>query len=271
MMKQKRTPGLFDEDIRLNKISKQGDPLEKLKSMIKWESFRKIIEKVFDIESKGPGGRPRYDVILMFKILILQRYYNISDEQVEFQILDRLSFMRFLDLNIRDDVPDHNTIWLFRESLINAEIIEKLFEQFEKELRKNDLIANKGSIVDASFVEVPRQRNTKEDNDKINNNEVPEEWKNSTNKLSHKDLDARWVTKNKKRFYGYKNHIKVDIKSKLITKYDTSDAAPCLQGERCMTHRRLAICWTKKTMANHYSQTAHIVENLYQINFQKDS
>ena len=190
-MKIKRTFGLFDEHIRLEKISKQGDPLERLKKLINWEVFRKIIDEIFQKEKKGPGGRPRYDVILMFKILILQRYYNISDEQIEYQILDRLSFMRFLELNIKDDVPDHNTIWNFREDLTKAEIIEKLFNQFNKELEKNNLIAHKGSIIDASFVEVPKQRNSKDENDKINNNEIPKDWQKKPNKLNHKDVNAR--------------------------------------------------------------------------------
>lgn len=224
-MKKKSTPGLFDEDIRLKKISDQGDPLIKLKTIVPWEIFRKDIEKVFNKEPKGPGGCPRYDVIMMFKILILQRYYNLSDEKMEFQILDRLSFMRFLDLNIREDVPDCNTIRNFKEALTMACIIEKLFEKFGKELEKKDLIANKGSIVDASFVEVPKQRNTKDENDKIKNNETPDEWKKNPNKLSHKDLDARWTTKNHQKYFGYKNHVKIDVKSKLITKYGSTDAS----------------------------------------------
>jgi len=224
-MKNKRPFGLFDEHIRLDKISKQGDPLEKLKKIIKWEIFRKIIEDVIIKESKGPGGRPRYDAILMFKILILQRYYNISDEQIEYQVLDRLSFMRFLDLNIKDDVPDHNTIWNFREDLTKGNIIDKLFEKFNYELEKNNLIAHKGSIVDASFVEVPRQRNSKDENEKINNNEIPKDWKKNPDKLSHKDMNARWITKNKEKHYGYKNHIKIDIKSKIIKRYTVTDAA----------------------------------------------
>jgi IS5 family transposase len=225
LMKNNKPFGLFDEHFRLEKISKQGDPLEKLKKIIKWEIFRKTIENIFIKENKGPGGRPRYDIILMFKVLILQRYYNISDEQIEYQILDRLSFMRFLNLNIKDDVPDHNTIWNFREDLTKANIIEKLFEQFNKELEKNNLIAHKGSIIDASFVEVPRQRNNKDENDKIIKNEIPEDWKENPNKLNHKDINARWITKEKQRYYGYKNHIKVDAKSKIIKKFVTTDAS----------------------------------------------
>ena len=76
-------------------------------------------------ESNGKGGRPAYDYIMMFKILILQRYYNISDEQTEYQILDRLSFMRFLGLTLSDNVTDHNTIWLFREKLVEQGIVEQ--------------------------------------------------------------------------------------------------------------------------------------------------
>jgi len=135
-MKKKSTPGLFDEDIRLIKLTEQGDPLIKLKSIVPWEIFRKDIKKVFDKEPQGPGGCPRYDVIMMFKILILQRYYNLSDEKMEFQILDRLSFMRFLDLNIRDKVPDCNTIWIFKEALTKFGVYEKLFDKFSKELEK---------------------------------------------------------------------------------------------------------------------------------------
>jgi IS5 family transposase len=77
--------------------------------------------------SKGAGGRPPYDYVLMFKILILQRYYNLSDDQVEFQINDRLSFMRFLDLTIADDIPDSRTVWHFREQLTDSGIVEDFF------------------------------------------------------------------------------------------------------------------------------------------------
>ena len=175
--------------------------------------------------------------------------------QIASCIQDELSFMRFLDLNIREDVPDSNTIRNFKEALTKACIIEKLFEKFGKELEKKDLIANKGSIVDASFVEVPKQRNTKDENDKIKNNETPDEWKKNPNKLSHKDLDARWATKNHQKYFGYKNHVKIDVKSKLITKYGSTDTAPCMQGE-CMILKHLKVYWIKKIKKNLYLQTA---------------
>ena len=231
MRKKKYKPnkqrGLFDESQREEKLEKQGDPLLKLKRAIDWEYFRPILEEAVTEEAKGPGGRPSYDVVLKFKMLILQRMYNISDEQLEYQTNDRLSFMRFLDLTIADDIPDCNTIRYFREKLMNKGGIEKLFESFDKKLREHGYIAQQGSIIDASFVEVPKQRNKKDDNDQIKKGRIPEEWEEPENidKLSHKDVDARWTKKNNQSYYGYKDHVKVDSGSKLITRYEVTDAS----------------------------------------------
>ena len=224
--KKKNTRSLFDEDLKLNKLSKQGDPLEKLKN-IDWEIFRSTLEKSTLQEDKGVGGKPPYDRILMFKIVILQRFYNLSDEQAEYQINDRLSFMRFLRLNLCDDVPDARTIWLFKEKLAQSEVGEELFELFKRLLEEKSLIANEGSIIDASFVEVPKQRNKRDENNDIKNGKTPEEWEKEENvhKLSQKDTDARWTKKNNVNYYGYKDHVKVDRDSKLITKYEVTDAS----------------------------------------------
>jgi IS5 family transposase len=149
--------------------------------------------------------------------MVLQRLYNISDDQTEYQIKDRITFMRFLGLSINDRVPDAKTIWLFRENLVNADVHKKLFELFEKHLESQRLITRKGSIIDASFVEAPRQRNTHAENAQIKNGVIPEEW--PVNKLRQKDVDAQWSQKNGMRHYGYKNEPKVDADSKLITDY----------------------------------------------------
>lgn len=123
--------GLFDEQYRLEKLSKHKDPLGKLSSYIDFEYFRKPLKKFFDKASDPrKGGRPAYDYIMMFKILILQHYYNLSDDSIEYAVLDRLSFMRFLGLGINDPVPDAKTIWLFRDKLIQGAMIEKLFEDW---------------------------------------------------------------------------------------------------------------------------------------------
>ena len=222
-MNQQR--GFFDEQNRLELISKQGDPLEKLNEIIPWEIFRHQLKKCFAKEAKGPGGRPPFDHLMMFKILILQRLYNLSDYQMQYQLLDRLSFQRFLNLGLQNTIPDEKTIWLFRETLARHGAIERLFQRFQDLLESKGVIANTGSIIDASFVEVPRQRNSREENNQIKEGKVPAEWKENPAKESQKDTDARWTKKNEQTFYGYKDHVKVDKVSKLITAYVVTDAS----------------------------------------------
>ena len=167
----------------------------------------------------------------MFKILILQKYYNLSDEQTEFQINDRTSFKQFLNLKLGDKIPDEKTIWHFKEQLANKNLSLKLFELFTKQLMDKGIVAKEGSMVDASFVDVPRQRNSKEDNADIKKGATPlsfakKDKNGNRSKLSQKDCDARWITKNSERHFGYKDHINADVKTKLITKYSVSSAAP---------------------------------------------
>ena len=221
----KKTRGLFDYEYQLELINKHQPPLAKLNSVINWEMFRAPIEEAFAIEPKAPGGRPPFDRLMMFKILILQRYYNLSDEQTEFQIKDRLSFMQFLGLQIGDTVPDEKTIWHFKEKLKEKKLSKKLFELFTHTLISKGVVAREGSIVDASFVNVPRQRNSREENDAIKQDNIPESFENNPAKLSQKDTDARWMTKNKERHFGYKNHVNADAVTKLITKFTTSSAS----------------------------------------------
>ena len=223
--KAKHTKGFFDESFRLEQLTVQKDPLVKLKERIDFEVFRSLLEEAFHKEEKGIGGARPYDYVLMFKILILQRYYNISDDTMEYAILDRLSFMRFLGLTLADKVPDAKTIWHFREQLVKGNIAGKLFDRFKEELHKNNLIANEGKIVDASFVEVPIQRNNREENKQLKEGKIPDEWKAHPNKLEQKDVNARWKKKNGKSYYGYKDHIKADGKSKLIDSYMVTDAS----------------------------------------------
>jgi len=215
--------GLFDEQTRLEKLSKKQDPLERLSSYIDFEYFRKPLESSLIKDSdKTKGGRPAYDVVLMFKILILQRYYNVSDDGIEYAILDRLSFMRFLGLGINDPVPDAKTIWLFRDTLTKMGLIQQLFSYLDKQLDKDGVIIHKGKLVDASIVEVPIQRNNREENKELKAGTIPEQW--NENKIQQKDTDAQWTKKNMQNFFGYKNHIKADTRTKLITGYIVTTA-----------------------------------------------
>lgn len=215
--------GLFDEQIRLEKLSKKKDPLEQLVSHIDFEFFRKPLENFFEKDvDRSKGGRPAYDYVLMFKILILQRYYNISDDATEYAILDRLSFMRFLGLGINDPVPDAKTVWLFRDKITDGGMIEKLFRLLDKQLDSDGIIVHKGKLVDASIVEVPVQRNSREENKELKEGNIPENWEE--NKLRQKDTAARWTSKKGEDYFGYKNHIKADSKTKIITDYRTTPA-----------------------------------------------
>ncbi len=253
----KKSRGLFDYEYQLEMINKHQPPLAKLNAVIDWEMFRSLIEQALHVEPKAPGGRPPFDRLMMFKILILQRYYNLSDEQTEFQIKDRLSFMQFLNLEIGDKVPDEKTIWYFKEQLKEKQLSRKLFELFTTTLISNGIVAKEGSIVDASFVNVPRQRNSKEENEVIKQGNIPESFESNQAIKSQKDCDARWTTKNKERHYGYKNHINADAQTKLITKFTTSTAnvhdSQALEAIVDQTDRRLFAdsAYVSPTIENH--------------------
>lgn len=218
--------GLFDEQETQERLTKIGNPLEKISKAVDFDMFRELLEaKLLNQNKKNNAGAKPYDIVMMFKILILQRYYGLGDTQIEYQILDRLSFKKFLGLESGDKVPDEKTVWLFRENVIKSGLIEEVFELFTKFLENKGLIINEGKMIDASFTITPRQRNTREENNKINEGKGDELWDDEPNKKRHKDVDARWTKKNNETFYGYKNHTKADTKSKFIDKYKVTDAS----------------------------------------------
>ena len=217
--------GLFDREETSSKLSKLGNPLEKLHKVIDFEMFRSLLEShMLNQDKKSNAGNKPYDVVMMFKILLLKRFYNLSDEQCEYQINDRLSFREFLGLSSGDRVPDARTIWLFQDKLIGKHLEEKLFDRFHTCLDEQGLFVNEGKIIDASFVEVPRQRNRREENEKIKQGEGVTLWDDNPHKKRQKDIDARWTSKNGQKFYGYKDHAKIDAKSKLIDTYEVASS-----------------------------------------------
>lgn len=225
MNKKQPLRGFFDEQETLGKLSRLNDPLEKLDNHIDFEIFRETLNGIYQkSEPKSKAGAKPYDYVMMFKILILQRLYNLSNEQMEFQLNDRMSFKRFASLDFSHRVPDCNTIWNFKQSLAKDDNERKLFDRFYAVLQEKNLIVNEGKMVDASFHETPRQRNSREENQTIKEGGIPECFKENSNVLSHKDTDARWTKKDNKVFYGYKNHIKADAGSKFIDDYTVTAA-----------------------------------------------
>lgn len=217
--------GFFDLANRYNALSQQGDPLERLAQHIPWARFRPTLEKTLPRSNRQKGGRPPFDAVLMFKVLVLQALYNLSDDQTEYQIHDRLSFMRFLGLDLHQRIPDAKTIWLFRVTLAQAGVVERLFQQFDRSLAQYGLQACGGQVIDASLVPVPTQRNTRGENAAIQAGDCPAEWEAQPAKRRQKDTQARWTLKHGVNHYGYKNHVNVDRQHNLIRRYTVTDAA----------------------------------------------
>jgi transposase, IS5 family len=240
-----RQARFFDVDDRLAELSAKGDDLERLNELVDFEVFRPGLERAVPGKDRSKGGRPPFDHVFMFKVLILQTNHNLSDERTEYLIKDRLSFMRFLGLGLSDTVPDANTVWTFREALTKARIdgkpaIEVLFGRFDDALRAAGFLAMGGQIVDATIVAVPKQHNTEEEKRMVKEGRVPEDWKAKPKKLAQKDRDARWTVKYSKAkpredgkkqvdlaipAFGYKNHIGVDKTRRLIRTWTVTDAS----------------------------------------------
>ena len=235
-----RQPGFFDLDDRYAQLSKSGDPLERLSAVVNFEAFRYRLNKALKRADGSKGGRPAYDPVLMFKVLVLQSLYSLSDEATEFMIRDRLSFMRFLGLGMKDRVPDATTIWLFREHLTQAKAMDKLFNHFDKVLTEKGYLAMSGQIMDATIVAAPRQRNSDGEKEAIKEGRAPEGWDQKPAKLRQKDRDARWTVKFSKAkprddgtvprdlaipAFGYKNHISTDKRHGLIRKWMVTPAS----------------------------------------------
>ena len=236
-------PGFFDLSNRYEALSAAGDPLERLSGVVDFEVFRGPLIAALRRSARGKGGRPPFDPVLMFKILVLQALYSLSDEATEFQIKDRLSFQRFLGLGLDGTVPDATTVWLFRERLVKVKAIDKLFARFDAALTERGYLAMGGQIIDATVVPAPKQRNTEAEKAAIKEGRVPEAWQARPAKLRQKDRDARWSVKYSKAkvkegadpkafkpvdlaipMFGYKNHIGIDRAHGLIRTWDASAA-----------------------------------------------
>lgn len=216
--------GFFDLDNRYAQLSKLNDPLEELNRIIDWNLFADLLAETTTKPRKSEAGRKPFDRVMLFKMLVLQRMNNLSDDRLEYQVRDRLSFMRFLGLGLAGVVPDAKTMWSFREELKENHLMDRLFARFDECLRELEVELKSGQIIDATFVSVPKQRNTREENKMIKEDAVPIEWGQNPHKLAQKDIDARWTKKNNESFYGYKDHVNMDRDTKLITTWEVTSA-----------------------------------------------
>ena len=233
--------GFFDVDERLAALSAAGDPLVRLSKVVDFELFRGVLDTALNRSDRSQGGRPPYDAVLMFKVLVLQSLYSLSDDAVEFQVRDRLSFMRFLGLGLGDKIPDAKTVWLFREQLVQAKAVELLFARFDEALHAAGYLAMGGQIIDATVVAAPRQKLNDDETSTIRGGGTPPDW--SKAKRRQKDIDARWTIKRGRRkrseasemkaagveiavpVFGYKNHAGIDRRFGFIRRWCTTSAA----------------------------------------------
>lgn len=240
-----RQAGFWDYEEHLARLTKGGDPLVTLAAVVDFEPFRYRLEKALKRSDGTKGGRPPYDPVLMFKVLVLQALYGLSDDQAEFQIRDRLSFLRFLGLHPNAPSPDAKTIWLFREHLVQARAIEKLFALFDARLKEGGYLAQGGQIIDATVIAAPRQHLTDAEKALIRQGKAAGEiWPEEPAKAAQKDIDARWTMKrgSLKRseaagasapppsqimvpMFGYKNHAGIDRTFGFIRKWTVTHAA----------------------------------------------
>lgn len=233
--------GFFDGEERLQALSAAGDPLERLAAVIDFEVFRGDLEAALSRSDRSKGGRPAYDAVLMFKLLVLQTLYTLSDDQTEYQLKDRLSFMRFVGLALHDRVPDAKTIWLFREQLARAGAAERLFAQFDALLRAKGWLAMGGQIIDATVIQARRPRLTQAEKATLRGGGTPVEWRPA--RRAQIDRDGRWTIKRGQRrevppgadhqrrveiavpVFGYKNHVGIDREHGFLRRYTVTHAA----------------------------------------------
>ena len=233
--------GFFDLPDHLKRLSEAGDPLEEMAQVIDFEAFRPTLEGALSYGDGAKGGRPPYDPVAMFKVLILAAQNNVSDGRMEFLIRDRLSWLRFLGFELGRPTPDENTIRSFRERLTRANAICRLFDLFDQQLRAKGYLAMGGQIVDASLVSAPRQRNTRAEKEAIKAGRTARQiWPEQPHKAAQKDTDARWTVKISKPkdqkvarsapelvipMFGYKSHVAIDRRFGFIRTFSVTDAA----------------------------------------------
>jgi IS5 family transposase len=213
---------LFADTHHREKIDKLGDPLSEIGSYIDFVALASEVDRIAPRPDSPQGGRPPFPTETMVRILVLKRLYNLSDEQMEYQLLDRMSYKRFCGLALATNIPDRTTVWVF-ENRIGEAGAQAIFDGVTTQLLKKGFIARGGQIIDATLVPAPRQHFTKEDKEQLKEDAMPADWMPA--KRRQKDLDATWTRKHGKSHHGYKLSVNVDKSHKFIRKIVTDTAS----------------------------------------------
>lgn len=213
---------LFAQACRERKLEDLGDPLQRIARHIDFAALANLAEPFLARSDGRKGGRPAYPVQVMVRVLVLKRLYNLSDEQMEYQLLDRMSYQRFCLLEQSMNVPDRNTIWRFAQRL-GVDGAVALFQGVDAQLHRHGYIARGGQAIDATLVPAPKQHLSKEDKAQLDQGKKPEGW--SQAKCRQKDVDATHTKKHGKGYFGYKLSVSVDHKHGFIRKVATGTAS----------------------------------------------
>ena len=213
---------LFADEQHRKKVDTLGDPLVEIESCIDFPALAAEVDRVAPRPVSPQGGRPPYPMETMGRILVLKRLYNLSDEQMEYQLLDRMSDKRCCGLANATTIPDRTTVWTF-ENRIGEAGAQVVFEGVSAQLLKRGFIARGGQIIDATLVPAPKQRNSRGENQLIKDGAMPADWTAATRR--QKDVDATWTKKHGKSHFGYKLSINVDKKYKIVRQIATGTAS----------------------------------------------
>jgi transposase, IS5 family len=191
-----------------DRLAKLGDPLSGVNSLLDWERFRPIADELYDNKTER-GGHPNIDCVLMIEILVLQHWYNLSDQRMERELANNVSFINFL--GFPETIPDSTTIWLFRERLKEKGKIDAIWQELQRQLDARGLVVKEGSIQDATFITSDPGRS----GNKPRGNEA----------RTRRSKDGTWAKKGDEFHFGYKLHDKVDVEYGLIRSLETTTAS----------------------------------------------
>jgi IS5 family transposase len=197
-----------------HKTSRVVITLNKIKTLVDWNQLEKTIS-VIDKTQQGVGGRPRIPLQWMLRMLFVQNLYNLSDPELEDQMIDRKSFQDFVGIHQGVEIPDFSSLWRFKESLVRHQLSDTLFNTINSELERKGLFVKKGTAVDATILQSTTRPLSEKKREALQ--EVPN---------AQIDTDATSTAKAGKQYFGYKGHIGMDVESKLIRKRTYTSAAP---------------------------------------------
>jgi IS5 family transposase len=223
-------------DYSVSRTRNKGTFLDGVNAMMRWQAVEKLLKSGLGRKDDCQRGVKAYPALLMFKVLLLQSWYGLSDQETENALLDRISFSRFVGISLSEEVPDHTTICRFRNLLVEKGLLETLLNEVNRQFSRQGKLLKKGIGVDASIISSAARPRTHqeieamvEDRQEDEKSQAPVEY---TTTIKHScDKDASWIKKGKKSWYGYKIHAGVDIEKGLVLAAHVTPANKADTGE----------------------------------------